>query len=653
MIAESSAPAAEPVAPQPPPVEAPRPKRWPAVLAHVAALASFTGLTIFHTWPVANQLRTHLVGGTNDTLMNAWHLWWMRQALWVSPHNPFSTPLLHYPMGAELYWHTLCFAKTAWGAVLLAFITPETGYNLIFLATFVLTGYTSWLLLRYLLLKAGMHPALAWAGAFAGACAFDFSRYHQCQAFAHLNLNSMEGMPLYLFFFFRYLDDGKRKDLVGVGLAALYVALSEYYYLAYVATFSALWLVGERWTAGGLFSRETLRDVRVRRAMKAAGAAVLACSPVMAMLLVHAFPSPVDTMHGDSDFYVDLAGLFRPDRFSAHFPAMSEELRKLVLHLPGNTEENGYYLGTVTPLVALAGLGLGLPNGKRWLMLGLFYLALSLSVYVSVDAKTDLDAAWLVGFLALPVVLSTDWRRPSARRDLALFLILCTVFVAYVPVTVNGGKFAVKVPGPYLLFKSVVPFFSRGGMPNRLESMTTLSIAVMVAFAAAHLGRIAGQRRWLGAGLALAVAAIPNWEYRSLPYPMIPVGGPNPVLDRVAAEPPEVAVFTDGNIIAQYEQIRHHHKISFGLLSRVPVRELEGMKNHVWEVLQDNVHASAPVSPVDAEAQRQYLVEHRFKYYVTHWLNPARDRYVMEVLRGQRIYADGRGTEWFLFPYVN
>ena len=427
-------PLAEP-APAPGPVPAPPTAKWPRLRAaapHALVLLAFSGLTVFQTWPVARDWRTHLVGGTNDTLMNAWHMWWMRQALWVHPHNPFQTPFLHHPLGAQLYWHTLAPIKTAWGAVLLGFLTADQAYNWVFLATFVATGYTSWLLFRYLLGRGGFGPLLAALGAFAGACAFDFSRYHLCQAFAHLNLSSVEGIPFYLLCFFRYLDDGGRKHLWGAALAALYVALCDYYYLAYVATFSALWVVGACWSKGGVFRLATLRDPTVRRALWVGAAAALCCSPLLAALGAHAFPAPVNTMHGDSDYYVDAMGLLGPDRFSAYAGTLAS-WKTTVEKLPGNTEENGFFLGYLTVALALFGLVRGIPDGRRWAMLGLFYLVLSFGIHLSVDGKTDLPPQYLVGMFALLALATAPLRTAGPRRDVAIFLTLATDLRGQIP----------------------------------------------------------------------------------------------------------------------------------------------------------------------------------------------------------------------------
>lgn len=225
----------------------------------------------------------------------------------------------------------------------------ETAYNVVLFGSFVLTGYTSWLLLRYLLERAGHGPWLSAAAALAGACVFNFSRYHLDHAIAHLNLSALEGLPLYLLCFFRWLDEGKRKWLVGLALCALYVLLCDYYYLVYIALFSLLWVVAERWKRGPLFSADTWRDPVVRRAVVAGVAAGLACVPPMVPLLLHAFPAPLQIHHGDSDYFTDLYAFFIPDTRSAWMTEVPEKARAFAQDLvrakmSGNVEESGTFL---------------------------------------------------------------------------------------------------------------------------------------------------------------------------------------------------------------------------------------------------------------------------------------------------------------------
>ncbi|NPC87064.1 hypothetical protein HPC49_53900, partial [Pyxidicoccus fallax] len=450
---------------------------------HPLVLLAFTLLSAFHTWPLLSKLKGHVAGGREDVLMNVWHLWWMRQAVWVDPQNPFFAPMLHWPLGAEMYWHTLALAKTVWGAVLVPWMPVEAAYNLVLFSCFVLTGYTAWLLMRYLLERAGFAPGLAAVAALAGACVFDFSRYHLSHATAHLNLTATEGIPLYLLFFLRWLDEGKRKWLVGLALAALYTLLCDYYYFLYIALFSFLWVVADRWRRGPLLSVGTLKDAGVRRAGMAALAAAVACLPGVMPLLLHLFPAPIGIQHGDSDYFTDLYAFFLPDTLSAWLEVMPQKVKAFSAEVVGkmstNAEEAGTFLGWLTPLLAVFALWKGVPEGRRWTGLGLGYAVLSMGTVLSIGNSDLLSPVVPLAVLTLAVGWWPAWRGRAWHRDVTVLLALCTLVAFLSPLTSFGEPLWVQVPMPYVVFKHMVPLFSRGGMPVRFELITTLALGVL------------------------------------------------------------------------------------------------------------------------------------------------------------------------------
>ena len=616
---------------------------------HPLVLLAFSLLSAFHTWPLLSKLEGHVAGGREDVLMNMWHLWWMRQAAWVDPQNPFFAPMLHWPLGAELYWHTLSPAKTLWGVVLLPWMPVEAAYNLVLFGTFVLAGYTAWLLLRYLLERAGFSPGLAAVAALAGACVFDFSRYHFSHSIAHLNLSSLEGIPLYLYFLLRWLDEGKRRWLVGLALAALYTLLCDYYYLLYIALFSLLWVVADRWRRGPVLSLGTLKDVGVRRAGLAGLAAGVACIPGVLPLLLHLFPAPLAIHHGDSDYFTDLYAFFLPDFLSGWHADMPDWVRRFsegVVNgkMASNAEEAGTFLGWLTPLLAVFALWRGVPDGRRWAGLGVGFAVLSMGTVLNIHLVDRHSPAVFLVAVTLLVGWSPALRERTWHRDVVVLLGVCTVLSLLTPLTAFNQPLLVQVPMPYVVFKHVVPLFSRGGMPVRFELLTTLALGVLVAFAAAHVGRLASRRgTWVGLGAALAVAVVPNVEYRPrrMPMPALPVLPP--IFDEIRDAPMPAAVFTD-NVVGQWEQLFHGKPVSFARLSRLPVREAAQVEQRIYRALEGLHGVAGPVSEEEREQMRRFLKDNHYRWYVTHYYHPLRHRFVVEELGGELAHQDGYVT---------
>lgn len=606
---------------------------------HLAVFVGMCWLADRLAGPLLHQAAGYMSPGHDDNWMDSWTVWWMRQALWLHPHNPFVSPIVEYPNGAEMYWHNLEPSKTIWGVVLVPLMGPVAAHNLLVWSTFPLAGYTAWLFVRYLLERQGVARHVANTAAFAGACVFAFSRYHLCHAEAHLNLSSIDGIPLHLFFLVRFLDRGRKGDLVGVAASAVYNAFCDSYYLLYATMFSLLWVVAEVRRKGAFFRLASWRTVALRRAAMAALAIAAVLSPWLLALLAHAFPAPGSPYHGDVDYAADIAGYLIPDRLSAWLPDVRPKWRELSMHLPGNNEENGYFLGYLTPVLGvIAARPPFLRDGPRWYGLALLFMVLSLGVDLSIAGTRDLDV-WdvLAVTTTLFVVMHGTWRS-ARRRDLAVLLIFSTAVCYFVPVTANGNPFHAHFTLPYAVFKTVFPFFSRAGMPERFVLGATLAFAVLFG---AFAGWVASRVRQpvVAAALGLAFAVIPCVEYRGRPIPMEPVPPPPAIFDVIRREPAEVAVFTDATAMSQFEQIYHGHPVTYARVARVPAAQAEYDRSHrINMALLHQKTLFDPVTERERAEMREYLRAHRFRYYIMHSWDPSRDRFVTIELGGRLLY---------------
>ncbi|MDQ2807402.1 MAG: hypothetical protein M3Z04_10905, partial [Chloroflexota bacterium] len=156
---------------------------------HFAVLAGYFALTILGTWPLAAQFTTAVPGG-GDAWQHLWNLWWMRQAL-TTPTDPFFTNALYYPNGVSLLFHTLVPLESALTVPFqLLGVDLVPLYNAVLMGSFVLAGYGTWLLVRDLTGHAG--------AAFVAGFAFAFCPYHLGHLLGHMNLASLQWIPLYL-----------------------------------------------------------------------------------------------------------------------------------------------------------------------------------------------------------------------------------------------------------------------------------------------------------------------------------------------------------------------------------------------------------------------------------------------------------------------
>ena len=229
-------------------------------------LASYVLVTAALAFPLVGRLASALPGDGADPVLNAWILWWNTQALpltdqwWNAPAFHPQARVLTYsehllglmPISAPVYWLTG---------------SPIIAYNVTFLLTFVLSGWTAYLLGFEL---TGRRDAAWLAG-----IAYAFAPYRMSHL-AHLQVLASFWMPLALVGLHRYARDGRSRWLVWFGAATLMQGLSNSYCLLYFPILVGLWAV---W-----FSR-TVGWWRQVGAIAASG--LLAMLPLVPILLVY------------------------------------------------------------------------------------------------------------------------------------------------------------------------------------------------------------------------------------------------------------------------------------------------------------------------------------------------------------------------------
>ena len=230
---------------------------WPLVFGLTRDLPSDLGdpafVSALLTWGSDHYLR--LLGGD---LRAVTHFW---DAPWFYP-EPLATAfsehfLLHSLLTLPVY--------VASGNVILC-------YNLLFLATFTLSGFGMYLFVREL---TGRPLA-----AFVAGIAFAFAPY-RFGSMEHLQVLSSQWMPFVLYGFRRYFATRRTRPLVGASLALLAQHLSSGYYMVFFGPFVALYVLAE------IMVGRLWRDIRVwLQILAAGGAAILLTLPFAVPYLI-------------------------------------------------------------------------------------------------------------------------------------------------------------------------------------------------------------------------------------------------------------------------------------------------------------------------------------------------------------------------------
>jgi hypothetical protein len=202
------------------------------------AIASlYTLLTLFMTYPLVLNLRTHVPGWGVDIWHYHWLMWYVKLAFLDPEKSLFYTDYIFYPHGSFF------IPMSVYNLVLsvpLQYVASLSGaYNLLFLLNFVFASTTAFYLVRYL---TGDSYA-----AFVSGVIFAFAPNTFGHAFGgHLGLITTGWIPLYTLFLLKlseaqsFRDEIKFSLLAGIGLAM--VAASHFVYLMFTAIFTGILL---------------------------------------------------------------------------------------------------------------------------------------------------------------------------------------------------------------------------------------------------------------------------------------------------------------------------------------------------------------------------------------------------------------------------
>jgi hypothetical protein len=205
--------------------------------------AVYLALALIATFPLILKF-TEAVPGGGDVWQFINQFWWFKKALIEQKVNPYFDPYMFYPTGVSLASTTLTPFNTLLSVPLQFIFNLPTTYNILFLLTFVMTGYGTFALARYLIEDR-------WA-AFGSSIIFTFCSYRLMRGLGHLNLLTTQFIPLYTLFLIRTLRTRKTSDALLAGLFLALVGLSSEIYLVQVAVLSlilspiVLWWTKER-----------------------------------------------------------------------------------------------------------------------------------------------------------------------------------------------------------------------------------------------------------------------------------------------------------------------------------------------------------------------------------------------------------------------
>ena len=457
------------------------------------------------TFPLIRSFSTHIFADAGDGLQNVWNMWWVNKAITELGQNPWQTSYLHFPYGVTLLGHTLNPFNGLMGIPLLRVLSPTQAHNVVIIFSFVVAGLTTFWLAYYL-------TRAYWPSIIAG-CIFAFSPYHFAHAEGHMNLVSLEWIPLFLLFWMMLLTRPRLWLGLAAALTLLLVMLCDYYYFLYAvlaAGFLVVWIAIQQRDAL-FFTRRTYRGPLLLFLF-----GVLATSGVLVIALLRMQArDPLLTDYLPQHFSLDLLAPFIP---GGHW-RFAELTQAFWSRLPGNIHETSVYVG---------------------------WAVIALLVYVVIKRRQ-------VTMPSLPY-----W----------YFLLFFFAIMSLGPVLHIWGRQVSDIKLPYdLIFRRLFPPLRVSRVPLRMIVMVFLSASVISA-AGFKLLFQRSRRTQIAAALLLVLLAV---EYMPKPLPQTRIQEPDYITLLHSLPGNDAVVDTISRApIALYYQTIHEKPMAFGYVSRIP-----------------------------------------------------------------------------------
>ncbi len=326
-------------------------------------LALYALIFVCFTAPLLARFSTHFFADDGDGLQNVWNLWWVETALTQLWTHPWRTSYLHFPHGTSLAGHTLNPFNGFAGILLQPWLGLVRTHNVIVIFAFVGGAYTAF--------RLALHVTDRYAGSLFAGFVFGFSSFHFAHAVGHLQLVSLEWIPLFFLAWLRLLDRPSVARGAQAALALFLVLLCDHYYFLYCVLGGALAL-----GVLALQRRELLFWLRppfLGPLCSFVAASALTSGVPVVQLLWLAHSDSLSGAHPAADNSLDLLSLWIP---GGHW-RFNELTLPFWSRLPGWTTESSVHLGFATTLAVFLAWRLrasfrGLELARWWVMLGFF-----------------------------------------------------------------------------------------------------------------------------------------------------------------------------------------------------------------------------------------------------------------------------------------
>ncbi len=537
-----------------------------AARTHLLIISLYFVLSLALTYPLILHFTTHVPGSATwafDEYTFLWNMWWFKYSIFDLQTTPLYSSFIFYPLGISLVLYTYHLHNALLSIPLQPFLSLTTINNILLIVSLTLSGYGTFLLLEYLLIGAkdtsptphppphkrypdGSTSSPQWVAermaAFLGGIVYAFtaSRFVYL-ALGHYNFASNHWIPFYTLYLIKTIREPRAKNAIWTGIFLTLTLSCEMTYGIFLAVFTVIYLL--------FTSREKILDIQFAKRLGLLVITFLLTYSPMIYFIFREMLYGGYTLEGWGDalkLSTDLLGFFTPTKLHPIWGGdWVRELRAVVEGTARFSDVNTVFVGYVTLLLAVFALFKHRRALKVWGVAALISAILSLGPLLQINGQYLFD---LDGLLA---------------------------------------EAKVTFPMPFALLH-YLPIVNANRAPNRFSVIMTLSLAVLVGYAAfSVLNRVPSKLHALRFTCCVLLLTVLSFEHLSIPLPLTDARIPE-VCYQIGAEPGHFAILqlpmgwrnSFGTLgaertQAQYYQAAHRKPIISGNISRNPPFKFE------------------------------------------------------------------------------
>jgi hypothetical protein len=387
---------------------------------HFNILILYSILSIIFTYPVAFSGNV-IPGGLHDCYYYLWDFWWFKTAV-LNFSNPYYTQYMYYPYGVYMWFADNAPFNALLSIPLQLAFGLTISYNIIWILTFIFSGYTMFLLVKYLTRNSN--------AAFISGLVFMFCPYRFAHALCHMNLISTMWIPLYILYFLKLIDEPKKSNILIISGILLLNVLSSFYYVIYLIIFSLIYIIYNL-----KIDAEKLNNAFFKRLISFLVISVVFSLPLIYPMFKALIFERANYMYAPGFVYfsADLIGFLTPSIFQ---PVFKNFVSGIYSGFTGNIAESTVFVGyTVIILSILAILKIRSRDIIFWTVCSIIFLVLSLGPLLHVNGLFNFKVEDYIVYLPLPYsflmrIPILSLARVTSRWDILLVVSL-SVLVGY------------------------------------------------------------------------------------------------------------------------------------------------------------------------------------------------------------------------------